>query len=283
MSTSSKSKLLNYIGHLLDSSNDSALRAFVVDPVTESEAAGLTKAERAVLRRTVASLSNNAVNGYSIDRALGSYRRSLRLLQNVLHHTGNKVAQDHIKASGIDSYGLILYYPNIAANNDYTCKDNDYVATNGGSPYANHYSLTATFPTGTAVTIGMVMDQLETEGLLSFKTDPSGSVVQTFTVQGQDITANIFDPTTGDLNPCYELTDPPTNHNAFWFFSLDGLALDPKNAPVGGTVPFSTYPLDPNHTVLWQMFAPDTAYGYLPCEPHNQNKHGKAKAKAMRA
>lgn len=278
-----KSKLLNYIGHLLDSSNDSALRAFVVDPISEAEEAGLTKAERAVLRRTVAGLSNNSVNGYSIDRSLSSYRRSLRLLQNVLHHTGNKVAQSHHESLGDDTYGLVLYHPNIVEDNDYTCKDNAYLQDNAGGPFLNPQSFHASFSQGTTVTVGMVMEQLQTAQQILFETDPSGAVVQAFNINGTAIRANIFDPSTGELNPCYELTDPPTNHNVFWFFSIDGNALNPANAPVGGTVSFANYVLEPNQVVYWQLFAPDTAYGYLPCKPHNQNKFGKAKAKAMRA
>ena len=72
--------------------NDDALHKFSIDPITTSEKEnGLTKAERAVLRRTIQGLSNNSVNGYSLQRNLDSYRRSLRLLQNVLCNVGSKM------------------------------------------------------------------------------------------------------------------------------------------------------------------------------------------------
>ena len=78
------SNLLKYISHLMQ--DDDALHQFTIDPITDAENNhGLTKAERAVLRRTVHGLSNNSVNGYSMVRSDESYRRSLRLLQNVLH------------------------------------------------------------------------------------------------------------------------------------------------------------------------------------------------------
>lgn len=46
--------------------DDDALRAFLADPIKEADAANLSKAERAVLRRVVTTGSNGSVNGYSI-------------------------------------------------------------------------------------------------------------------------------------------------------------------------------------------------------------------------
>ena len=81
----------HFIGHLM--SNDQALAQFLADPTNGGKEYGITKAERAVIRRVVSSLSNNAKNGFSIQRDLSSYRRSLRLLQNVLHkHASERIA-----------------------------------------------------------------------------------------------------------------------------------------------------------------------------------------------
>ncbi|MFK7783618.1 MAG: hypothetical protein AB8B56_00810, partial [Crocinitomicaceae bacterium] len=88
----SKSNLLNYISLLMH--DDDALHAFLTDPIQAEENHGITKAERSVLRRTVAHLSNNSKNGYSVERQLSSYRRSLRLLQNVFHNAESKMTQD---------------------------------------------------------------------------------------------------------------------------------------------------------------------------------------------
>ena len=69
--------------------DDGALNKFLSDPTNGGQEYGITKAERAVLRRVVGHLSNKSKNGYGIQRDLGSLRRSLRLLQNVLHkHSG---------------------------------------------------------------------------------------------------------------------------------------------------------------------------------------------------
>lgn len=118
----SNSKLLNYI-HLL-THNDDALDHYIVDPITHAEGIhGLTKAERAVMRRVVSGLSNNSANGYSMARNRDSYRRSLRLLQNVLHNVGSKMTSDVVSMSGeADTYpySILVNYPDSLG--DYTCK-----------------------------------------------------------------------------------------------------------------------------------------------------------------
>ncbi|MEO0777551.1 MAG: hypothetical protein AAF146_13375 [Bacteroidota bacterium] len=114
----SNSQLLNYIGHLM--SNDDALHHFLADPITNAEKAGLTKAERAVMRRVVTHLSNNALNGYSITRDPSSYRRSLRLLQNVLRHVGAKMLQDHQQMLGHVAPELVRSEADPTDSNTYT-------------------------------------------------------------------------------------------------------------------------------------------------------------------
>jgi hypothetical protein len=153
----SKSNLLNYISLLL--SDDEALQRFLIDPITDAEGKyGITKAERAVLRRTVFHLSNRSLNGYTLVRHLGSYRRSLRLLQNVLHNVGSKMAQEtHIAATATaqgevtvppplsSTYTVVYYYPNtggIAV--DFTGMNNDQVQANYGGAYSQSQSYTVT-------------------------------------------------------------------------------------------------------------------------------------------
>jgi hypothetical protein len=141
----SNSNLLNYISVLL--SDDDALNTFLKDPITEAEGKyGITKAERAVLRRTVAHLSNNSKNGYSTVRHLGSYRRSLRLLQNVLHNVGTKITPNsyNIQEDSADkddnmiAISLTVYYPpGITTDTDFTKYTNADVQTQYGNPYAN--------------------------------------------------------------------------------------------------------------------------------------------------
>jgi hypothetical protein len=116
----SHSKLLNYIHQLMV--KDEALEHYLADPITEAEEKyGLTKAERTVLRRTITHLSNNSINGYSLHRDFTSYRRSLRLLQNVLNTTGLKMGMDvpngeNSKAvdtenTAIQRGSLVIYLP----------------------------------------------------------------------------------------------------------------------------------------------------------------------------
>ncbi len=279
---SSKSNLLNYIAHLLDEGNESQLRKFVVDPISDAEGKwGLTKAERSVLRRTVSGLSNNSVNGYSIDRSLSSYRRSLRLLQNVLHNVGTKVAQDQVEtADGEETYSLVLYYPNsddsivvsndpsIASGNTYTCKNNEAVDSNRG-PYKNHQSFSIAL--SGSVTIGSLMKALAAQNSIVY--DSVGGLVLSFTVDGATYLADVN-------NDCYNLEKHPDADFAFWFWSLNGEA-GPSTSP--GTVSYEDYPIAAGTTVYWQLIAPDKRYGFKPCEAHPQNAFGKEKAQASRA
>lgn len=263
----SNSNLLNYIGHLMH--DDSDLRRFVVDPITDSEGKwGLTKAERAVLRRTVAGLSNNSVNGYSIDRSLSSYRRSLRLLQNVLHHSGSKMVHSAVNTAGMYTYSVVVYYPNATASTDYTCMTNAEVAKSGGSPYAHYIHVPVTLdnsnPTVEAV--------LNASGI-SYGTDDPKVVVNSFTINGITYTAMLHQQD-GTVTGCYDLSKDPNADAAFWFYSINGKA-NPSTSP-SGSVPFGSTTLDPNDTVFWQLIAPDSTYGFHPCAPHPQNAFAKA-------
>ena len=49
-------------------SDDDTLKKFLADPTNGRQEYGITKAERAVLRRVIAHLSNKSKNGYGIQR-----------------------------------------------------------------------------------------------------------------------------------------------------------------------------------------------------------------------
>lgn len=302
----SNSNLLNYISHLMDPENESQLRDFVVDPISDAENEwGLTKAERAVLRRTVAGLSNNSVNGYSIDRSLSSYRRSLRLLQNVLHKNAAHGVHDHLAGQSESDeanpsyYTVVVYFPRPTSNNDYTGLENSAVNANGGPYYyAEAWHIPGSY-VGSNPMISDVMRAIQSNGIrgtygdtLQYTTDATGEVVLSFTVIGNTFTANLRFPD-GSTNPAY---DPPIDHdNVFWFYTLDGgpnvnYAQSQGQAGYSGGdgVSFLNTPANVskgNQTgvIYWQLIAPDKFYGYNPCIAHPRNAYGKAKAKADRA
>ncbi len=274
----SNSNLLNYIALLL--SNDEALQRFLIDPITDAEGThGITKAERAVLRRSVAHLSNRALNGYTVARHLGSYRRSLRLLQNVLHNVGSKMVQDvHIAATGpqdatADAYRFsAVYNLPIAVTGpvDFTCKTNQYVEQpQYGGPYAVStpaYTVSLDTPNPT---IQQVMDEVNrvyfSSPVMPYSTVNIGGqlYVRSLTpLSTYEITADIS-------NPCYDFTKNPSADFVFWFWSINGRA----NPATGGFAgeSFATRRLNPNDTVFWQLIAPDAEYGFQPCRPTEGN------------
>ena len=215
----SNSNLLDYINLLMK--DDVALKNFLVDPITEAEGThGITKAERAVLRRTVSHLSNKSKNGYTVSRHLGSYRRSLRLLQNVLHNVGSKMVQDVQKnpenKAATYSFSVVYNLPTVVSGPvDFTKKTNSFVDQNYGGPYA------VTFPSYTVQlsnqnpTIKEVMDEVN-------KIYFSSPVMPYSTVNiGGDDYIKSFTPLstyeiTADLSQ-YQLSDD----YVFWFYSIN--------------------------------------------------------------
>ncbi|MEM6719445.1 MAG: hypothetical protein AAF611_09035 [Bacteroidota bacterium] len=290
----SNSNLLNYISLLLN--DDDALHQFLVDPIQAEEAHGITKAERAVLRRTVAHLSNKSKNGYTVSRHLGSYRRSLRLLQNVLHNVGSKMVQDtHAVAQNTGAplplYSMIVYFPfsTQPASNPLvlTCQDNEYIEDNYGSAYTYAISLPS-IPLPGEVTIKNLMDAYKKGTSLvpnnygfDYKTvqanDANGNpqdYVSYITIAGLAITADIS-------QDCYNLKEHPDANSAFWFYSINGHPNqgaqpgDPGAAgdtgDIGGT--FTQKVLEPGQSVSWAVIAPDNTYGFQPCVLTDGNKN----------
>jgi hypothetical protein len=282
----SKSKLLNYISLLL--SDDEALQRFLIDPITDAEGKyGLTKAERAVLRRTVFHLSNRSLNGYTLVRHLGSYRRSLRLLQNVLHNAGSKMGQEaHIAASGpaedadVAIYTVLIYVPERITSSSQgtqtlTGLTNHEVQQKYGNPYGRWVPYYVLMPRDSSTTI---MDVMTAAGV-SFKTSTGNDglpYVASITPIGgfPEISA---DPT----DPRYDLDKHPDADFVFWFWSIDGTPNITKG--FGGSGSFAQQVLQPDSIVFWQVIAPDTDnYGFMRCEPTNGNAFAEA-AKAAKA
>lgn len=266
----SKSNLLTYLGVLL--SDDTVLMNFVIDPITDAEGKyGLTKAERSVLRRTVANLSNKSLNGFTMARHLGSYRRSLRLLQNVLHNVGSKMVQDTMTTApnadgqpgGSYTFSVIYNLPSVANGPvDFTCKPNATVEQYGG-PYAvSTPAYTVSLPNPNP-TIQEVMDEVN-------KVYFGSPVMPYTTVTTKDgvfvkslIPLSTYAITADLSNPCYNLDNNPTPDFVFWFYSINGRANPGNSGDVGKS--FTEFLLNPNDTVYWQLIAPDTEYGFYPC------------------
>ncbi len=276
----SSSNLLTYVSTLLQ--NDDALKRFIVDPITDAEGKHcLTKAERAVLRRVVSGLSNKSVNGFSMERSLGSYRRSLRLLQNVLHNTGTKMsAHIHSNVSELAAantspqvYHLVINYPNISGSSaDFTCKKNADVNAAGG-PYANNQGFQIVFDDTGATTVERLLlgASQAFPSLISYQTvvgTGGQRYVKEITINGESITADLS-------NPCYDLGANPNADSVFWFFSVNGEPGTGQTGGVGGS--FQDYQLQPGDTVYWQLIAPDASYGFQPCAPHTLNEYALAK------
>lgn len=272
-----QSKLGAYIQKLMH--DDAALRRFLIDPITEAEEKhGLSKADRAVLRRTVFHLSNNSKNGYSLERHLGSYRRSLRLLQNVLDVHGANMVMDHAaKTENSDtgtmySYSLLLYYPSkITTDTDFSCKTNESVDGFGG-PYSKFLSIITTQLSTNSATIQQVMNQMKSENKLSFNTEmlPGGEegakpYVSVFEINGMKITADLS-------NSCYDLSNSPPPDFVFWFYSVDGrpntdVAKHPGGLYGSDGQSFADFTVNPGSVIIWQLIAPDSRYGFQPCPP----------------
>lgn len=256
----STSNMLNYINLLMG--DDDALKSYLADPITNSEEKnGLTKAERAVLRRSVTHLSNNALNGYSINRDLSSYRRSLRLIQNVLHNTGSKMIADYNTTDDtVGTYTQVQFYlPQYYYLYDFTKKTN----TDIGNPYEYGPYTYGTYLNGSQ-TIQQLMDAVT----------PNNFTYETVTI-GESVylkSVTLFGTTyTADLSQ-YQLTDD----YVFWFYSINGTANTGAATGTAGES-FANYTVNPGDIVTWQVIAPDAQYGFLPCAPGTGNSFAEAK------
>ena len=283
-----------YISLLL--SDDAALQQFVTHPEFAEQQHGISKADRAVLRRVIAGLSHKAKNGLSIQRDLGSYRRSLRLLQNVLHsHSAHRLAMQARTQQLVGADAKTLAAADTTSIQIYLTGN----SATPGAPYDNpalayttyiHYSVTGSFNT-----IGEAMD---------FNPPSNPSINDTFkttvsaTVTNQEGDAGNLSYTavyaegasgpewfmlsfslsnfTGNINGTYELGyNEVTERQPFWYFSLNGAAISPDSNQGYQLTPgviqgeeahgFATFPLNSSHQIVWQGIAPDLDYGFAPC------------------
>ncbi|WP_340199706.1 hypothetical protein [Ascidiimonas sp. W6] len=273
----SSSNLLSYISLLMH--NDEALQRFIVDPITDAETKyGLTKAERAVLRRTVSNLSHHAINGFSMERTLSSYRRSLRLLQNVLHNTGTKMGVDVLSNGAVTAtsqvYHLVINYPNLPSGSttDFTCADNAKVDSYGG-PYYQSQFFQIVFNDSNPTTVQRLLlgAAQAFPNIIAYNSVVMGTPAKPFiseiSINGRTIKADIS-------NPCYDLSTNPNADSVFWFYSINGM---PQKGFAGTTgnlgESFQDYVLTSGQTVYWQVLAPDTTYGFKSCKPHTLNEY----------
>ncbi len=266
-------------------SDDQALNQFLADPTNGGKEYGITKAARAVVRRVVSHLSNNAKNGFSIQRDLGSYRRSLRLLQNVLHqHSAQHLAMANVE----DSSTAIRIYITGDPSQPGAPYDNPALA------YTNFVTYTVA---GTFSTIGEAMSFNPPSGAAVNDTFPV-TVTETVTDQNGNVgnleyTA-IYLPMGGtstnewymlsytlsnfasNINGTYELGyNVTTERQPFWYFSLNGAAISPNSnqgySQTSGVTQgneaegFQNFPLNGSVNIDWQPIAADLDYGFGPC------------------
>ncbi|MCR9073677.1 MAG: hypothetical protein NXI18_18485 [Alphaproteobacteria bacterium] len=221
--------------------DDDALRAFLADPIKEADAANLSKAERAVLRRVVTTGSNGSVNGYSIVKPLAAYRQAVQLMQNVIH---NNMGGALASGAGAD-HTVLVYLQQQYANNlpHYP---------NGTYSWCQYFY-------GNGDTIGEVMDDIAANNpnfsYTNLANDPSTGqpltvpIIKSFTTYGTTYTA------------------PPTATAGvpFWFWSVDGKASPTVIHGSGANKSYYDHQLQPGQTIVWQIIAP-TKRGFPHCE-----------------
>lgn len=300
------SKLNDYIGKLMH--DDDALKAFLNDPVKAGEKEnGITKAERAVLRRTVFHLSNNSKNGYSLQRDLSSYRRSIRLLQNVMHGVAAQHTNMAFAASATGDTGptIKIYYtgdtdhPGAPVDNPALAyKEHIDCMGSSGSTLGEvmnfqgksdpkvgdnvHGSLDGVSQTGKAISVGYTA---------TYNLSPQdGNIYPYITAFTIPTSAKDGSPS-GCHNPgTYSIAlptplapgkkSPKVPDLPFWFYSINGQAIDDQqmkgvykktDAEEGNDgQSFESYPLDNPNIIVWQAIAPDQKYGFAPCLSNDQ-------------
>ena len=257
---SDKTTLDGFISQLMH--DDDALNKFLSDPTNGGAEHGITKAERAVLRRVTAHLSNTSKNGFGIQRDLGSYRRSLRLLQNVLHKHG--AAHQSVVSNEDSTYTFHIYITGKPSLVPFDPKNNP-----AGAPYTKPslaYTNYLTFnksgdfkyvseamnfnPTSDdekagskevnlgPVSLGIVDPESanDNSGQLSYKaiyitqggTNHKNWYVESYTVSG--FTGKLASNNGSYILPFSVDGVPVNGHDRFpfWFFSLGGNAIVPN-------------------------------------------------------
>ncbi|MEM9337670.1 MAG: hypothetical protein AAGA66_03015 [Bacteroidota bacterium] len=275
------SKLDTYISKLL--SDDEALQAFLVDPVKAAEDENdLSKAQRSVLRRVVANLSTNSTNGYGVVRHLNSYRRSIRLLQNVLHVERGTAVGNHLQAHAKGATTFIPVYIYYSGNPDQPGNN-----PGDSQPTVNPYQYYMLFH-GSGDTIDAVMNSARdvyNNKLQELITVSDNNPSHPSDDYGAGALTSVKVPDNYPAPGVYEAAPQDLGSRApFWFWSLGGTALDPKRyydyinpnayyGSIGET--FIGQPVGSGQAIFWQVIAPDVVYGFDSCEPSTvQNVFG---------
>ncbi|MEM6271956.1 MAG: hypothetical protein AAF998_21140 [Bacteroidota bacterium] len=249
--------------------DDDLLNRFLVDPITIAEKDyGLSKAQRSVLRRSLHHLSNNSVNGYGMQRSLGSFRRSLRLVQNVMH----SYAGEAMAAASSYNYYIYVYYNGRPGN--YTGASNSDVAY----PYARY--LLAGSNAGDGVTIQEAMNH----ATILYGPNTGGNLMDIYATNddlGNCSGANDFVVDFNLNGNYYADLCQYTLHDdyVFWLWSVNGLARPSTTGGVGRS--FTQHQLNSGDVVFWQLIAPDAQYGFHPCYSDNGNQYYEKGARTM--
>ncbi|AUC16759.1 hypothetical protein BTO06_17125 [Tenacibaculum sp. SZ-18] len=278
------SQLDTYISKLLK--NNDALEAFIKNPKEQSKQNGLSKADGAILRRSVSGLPATAKTGLGISRPLSSYRSSIRLLQNVLHnYHGHKIA-GYADNDIVYLPTILIYYNDIPNWKGAPVNDPHQAYTNHVyALYKNNNTSAATLgeamgfvpldnpSVGDKVTGSL--DIFGNSGYVNYtatyynmgKTNTLMPYITEFNINGTIITIDLEGVT-------------PEDHLPFWFYSLNGNAIVPNDSDIEyhknpdaiigkDFYSFADYPLpkqsDIPNTITWQAIAPDTAYGFASC------------------
>lgn len=265
------SNLDAYIQKLLI--DDNALSQFIQNPLVSESAYGLTKAERSVLRRVLIHLPATARSGFSGSRDLSSFRRSLRLVQNVLHNSSTAIhanvlsATSDIEASVLPEaasqnggvFYMYVYYPN-GGSDDYTCQTNAAVNNHGG-PYSNYRYFQIVFGSGATSVERLLLGASQAfPNNISYQTVNGANglpYVSEINIDGNAISADLS-------NVCYDISKNPQADAAFWFYSINGTPNHGGTSGMDG-MSFRNYPLNSGDVVFWQLIAPDQTYGFQPC------------------
>jgi hypothetical protein len=277
-----KNGLDQFIAKLL--SDDGTLKKFLADPTNGGQEHGITKAERAVLRRVTAHLSNKSKNGYGIDRGLGSYRRSLRLLQNVLHKHAASHSSMLTSTDGLETYSFHIYITG-DPNNPGAPYDNpsvaytDYVTflrsgdfTTVGEVMNFNPPINPSEGDTDTVNVGAVNDSHGNLGNLSYKAVYMNNAWYIIEYSLSNFSSSINGNYTLPL-----LGATGKDREPFWFFSLNGNAISPNSnqgySKSNGVIEgddgesFQKFLLNGSTNIVWQPIAPDMDYGFGPCFP----------------
>lgn len=289
------SQLDKYISTLL--SDDSALESYLKDPKAQALSHGLSKADASILRRCVNDLPATAKSGHAIIRPLGSYRSSVRLLQNVLHNFhGHKIGASMAESSdaNINANTIQIYYNTTSG---WTGAPVDSPAEAYQTSVYAYYAKTFNINNDT-VGDAMGFSPDGSKGPFSGQLQIIGGGTVDYRGSYYPMGGN------GDLMPYITgftinkpNTDPvaidisfdnvkSTDRLPFWFYSVNGNALvfDPgaepecgenysknpdANVNIGeGSESFAGHKLPTNtfyNNIVWQAIAPDQCYGFAPC------------------